>query len=405
MENRWRNKIDWFANNSDYVYLDSAATALKPRSVLEAINYYTNHICTNPHNDDSQFSHRPHIVMEETRTLLSEILNCDSKEIIFTPGGTFSLNMAASSLEDFLSSGDEIILTNAEHASNILPWMDLAKKKNLKLIFAETDFSNSNIYENDIINKITHKTKVVAFANGTNLIGHEIDAERLSNLIKSINNNIFIIVDAVQYLAHNKMNLKKASIDFLACSAHKMMGPTGIGALYINKNLINFIKPKIVGGGMNGEIRRDYYTLMEGNLKFEAGTPNIMGIYGWNAALKLYVNTDFEKERERIFELKHYLDSKLKSINNLKIYNMGINSFVTIFSIDNVFSQDLANYLGNNKIIVRSGLSCAKLADEIINYPHVVRVSMHFYTTKEDIDKLIDALKKYKKGDELDGLV
>lgn len=405
MENRWRNKIDWFANNSDYVYLDSAATALKPRSVLEAINYYTNHICTNPHNDDSQFSHRPHIVMEETRTLLSEILNCDSKEIIFTPGGTFSLNMAASSLEDFLSSGDEIILTNAEHASNILPWMDLAKKKNLKLIFAETDFSNTNIYENDIINKITHKTKVVAFTNGTNLIGHEIDAERLSNLIKSINNNIFIIVDAVQYLAHNKMNLKKASIDFLACSAHKMMGPTGIGALYINKNLINFIKPKIVGGGMNGEIRRDYYTLMEGNLKFEAGTPNIMGIYGWNAALKLYVNTDFEKERERIFELKHYLDSKLKSINNLKIYNMGINSFVTIFSIDNVFSQDLANYLGNNKIIVRSGLSCAKLADEIINYPHVVRVSMHFYTTKEDIDKLIDALKKYKKGDELDGLV
>lgn len=405
MENKWRKQIEWFSNNSDYVYLDSAATALKPKSVLDAINYYSNHICTNPHNDDSQFSHRPHIVMEETRSLLGEILNCDSKEIIFTPGGTFSLNMVASSLEDFLSDGDEIILTNAEHASNILPWMDLAKKKNLKLIYAETNFNNTNIYENDIINKITHKTRVVSFANGTNLIGHEIDAEKLSNLIKSINDKIFVVVDAVQYLAHNKMNLRRSSIDFLACSAHKMMGPTGIGALYINKNLIKVIKPKIVGGGMNGEIKRDYYTLMEGNLKFEAGTPNIMGIYGWNAALKLYVNADFEKERERIFELKRYLDSKLTSINNLKIYNFGIDSFVTIFSIDNVFSQDLANYLGNNKIIVRSGLSCAKLADEIINYPHVVRVSMHFYTTREDIDKLVEVLKKYKKGDELDGLV
>lgn len=400
-----RKQIKWFQNNPDYTYLDSAATSLKPSLVMEYISNYVDNICTNPHNDDSNFSHKPHIVIEDTRKKLASYLNCDSSEIIFTPGGTFSLNMVASSLEDFLEPGDEVIITNAEHASNILPWMELRDKKNIKLIFAKTDINNLDVDKNDILNKITNKTKVISFANGTNLIGHEINAEKLSINIKKIKPDIFVVVDAVQYMTHNKMDLSNSNIDFLAASAHKMMGPTGVGCLFINKNIINKIKPKIVGGGMNKEIRRDYYTLLQGNIKFEAGTPNVMGIYGWNAALKIYEQIDIESERKRIFELKKYLDDELSKIKDIKIYNKGINSFVTIFSLGNVFSQDLANYLGNKKIIVRSGLSCAKLADEIINYSHVVRASMHFYTNKQDIDNLINALKTYKKGDELDGLI
>lgn len=396
-----RNDFNWFKHNSDWVYLDSAATSLKPIDVVLSTKEYYEYDCTNPHNTDSTFSYKTKIIVDKTRELLSRYINCDNpNSIIFTPSATFSLNMIAHSLINYINSGDEIVITNAEHASNILPWYDIKNKCNAKIVYANSVIEEPSL-DHDILNKINSKTKIVSFANGTNLIGTKIDAENLSKKIKIINPNVIIIVDATQYLSHSKMDVNNSEIDFIVGSAHKMFGPTGIGFIYSNIKWINELNPLIVGGGMNHSIKRDVYTYVDGPEKFEAGTINVAGIYGWNASLKYLLNLDLEWQRNRVYDLKKYLDDKLSKIDGICVHNKNINSMITIFSFKGVFSQDLASFLGTKKIIVRSGLSCAKLAHEIIDVEHVIRVSMHFYTTKEDLDKLINVLENYKRGDEI----
>lgn len=398
-----RKDIEWFSNNKEYVYLDSGATSLKPKSVVDNMVYYCNHVCTNPHNDDSMFAHQAHTVMDETREKIAKILNATKKSIIFTPGATYSLNLVSNYLEPFFNEGDEIVLSNGEHASNLLPWYNIREKKKVNLVFVDTDIKSDNI--NNFLSKITNKTKLVSFANETNLLGNSIDANKLANEIKKINPNIWINVDACQYLAHNTMDLSDSNIDFVSCSAHKMLGPTGLGALYINEKLVEKVRPLVVGGGMNFEITKNYYTLVSGVEKFEGGTPNILGIYGWNKALDYYLDPDIKKEANRIYEIKKYFDDEISKLEGIHVLNKGINAFNSIFHKDGVFSQDLSSFLGTKKVIVRSGLSCAKLANEVIKQDHVIRVSYHFYTNKDDVDRLIKILKEYKKGDELSGLL
>ena len=403
-----RNEIEWFKNNFDYTYLDSAATSLKPKSVIDAMNYYCNYVCTNPHNDDSAFAHQAQIVMERTREKIAKLLNTTSDSIVFTPGATYSLNIIANFVKPFFEMGDQIVVSNAEHASNLLPWFDIyeefkQKNKPIKIEYVEIDIHSDNI--SNFLNKINENTKIVCFANEANLIGNTIDAVKLANEIKKINPNIFICVDSTQYLSHQKLDLSNTNIDFVVGSAHKMLGPTGIGFLYINKKLVEKLKPYIVGGGMNFEIKRNYYTLLSGVAKFEPGTPNIMSIYGWDKALDYYLHSNVEAHAKRIYKLKHYLDSELSEIPEIKIFNKGIDAFNSIFVREGIFSQDFSSYLASQKVIVRSGLSCAKLANEIINEDHAVRVSFHFYTNKYDIDRLIFAVKKFKKGDILNGLL
>lgn len=403
--NDLRDKIDWFKNNEDMVYLDNAATTLKPNFVLQAINEYALFDATNPHNSDSMFAYKALKIMKQTKEKLAALLNCSDSEIAFTPGATYSLNMIADALSRYLNEGDEIIITNGEHASNILPWYKLRDLKKVEIKFANIPIENIDPINHPILKLVNSKTKLVSFANETNLLGTTTDAIKLSKLIKEINPNVLICVDSTQYISHHKLDLKNSSIDFAVGSAHKMFGPSGIGFLYINSSLIEDIKPTTLGGGMNFEIRRTFYTLMNGINKFEAGTPNIMGIYGWNKALDWYLSNDLQKESKRIYDLKKRLEQELKEIKNIKVLNPNIDSFILLFVYDNVFSQDIASYLGNNKIIVRSGLSCAKLANEIIDLEHAIRVSLHFYNNESDILKLVEALKKYKRGDELDGII
>lgn len=403
--NKIRQDINWFKNNPDYIYMDSGATSLKPNVVTEAIIKYCDHDCTNPHNTNSDFSFKTKKVMSETKQLLADYLDASQDEIAFTPGATFSLNMIADGIIDLFDESHEIVLTNAEHASNILPWFKIREKKNSKIVFAEASIENEKETIKNIISKINKNTKLVSFANGTNLIGNKLNATYLSEEIKKINPNVIIVVDATQYLTLNKMDLKNSKIDFLVGSAHKMLGPSGIGFLYISSRFQSSSKPSVLGGGMNNIIKRSYYTLVNNISAYEAGTPNIMGIYGWNAALKYYSTFNLDDERKRIYELKKYLDECLMKVKDIIVINPNIESSITIFKHKNVYSQDLGSYLGSKKIIVRSGLSCAKLADEIINFNDVVRVSLSFYNTKNEIDKLITELTEYKKGDELDDIL
>ncbi len=399
----FKKDFPWFKEH-DLVYLDSAATTLKSNEVLAAANDYLTNWSYNPHNKDSMYTYKCSEVIEDTRKLLSQYIGTKHNEnIVFTPGATFSLNMIADGIKNILEKDDEIIINVMEHASNILPWYKIAEEKKAKVIFS--DITNHHLNEDDLLKKINSKTKIVSFANATNLLGTFVNAEALSKKIRAKNPNIIIVIDATQYVALHKMDVDNSDIDFVVCSGHKMTAPTGIGMIYFSPRVSKLFKPYILGGGMNNTILKDSYTPLNNVEKYEAGTPNVLGIFGWNAALKYLLKIDLEKERQRLINLKKYLDSELVKINDIVLFNQDVDTYITVFKHKKVFGQDFANYLGQKKIIVRSGLSCAKLIVNDIAETDVIRASMYLYTDKEDVDKLIEAVKKFKIGDELDGIL
>lgn len=394
-----KKDFPWFEANKGITYLDSGATSLKPQCVIDYVNKYMVEESYNSHNTDSKYTYSTTKVISETREKLANYLGTKSGNIIFTPGATYSINMVSQGIKDILNEGDEILLNTLEHASNLLPWFEIAKEKKLIIKYIET--KDIFLTEEEILNSISSKTRLISFANGTNLIGCSLNAEEISIKIKKKNPNIIVCIDATQYVPLNKMNLANSKIDFLVCSAHKMCAPTGIGLLYLGNEIKTHFKPTIYGGGMNKNIKKDSYSLMDDLSKYEAGTLNILGIYGWNAALDYLNNLDLKKVKENLFEIKKYLDKEINKIPGFSVINDKVDSYLTIFRHESLFSQDLAGYLGENNIIVRSGFSCTKLAHHNTKYDQFVRVSLYVYSDYEDVDKLIEVLKKYKKGDEI----
>lgn len=394
-----KKDFPWFEVNKGITYLDSGATTLKPQCVIDFVNKYMIEESYNSHNTDSKYTYSTTKIIYETKEKLANYLGTKAENIIFTPGATYSINMVSQGIKHILNEGDEILLNTLEHASNLLPWFELAKEKNLIIKYIE----NKDIFlsEDEILSSISPKTRLISFANGTNLIGGSLNAEEISIKIKGKNPNTIICIDGTQYVPLNKMDLMNSRIDFLACSAHKMCAPTGIGLLYLNDEMKKHLKPTIYGGGMNKSIKKDSYLQMDSLAKYEAGTLNILGIYGWNAALDYLNNLDCKEIKSHLFEIKKYLDKEINKIPGFSVINDNVNSYITIFRHKTLFSQDLAGYLGQNKIIVRSGFSCAKLAHYNTKYDQFVRISLYVYSDYEDVDKLIEVLKKYKKGDEI----
>ncbi len=397
----YKKDFPWFNNNKNYTYLDSAATALKPKCVIDAIVDYYSNAGTNPHNTDSSFSYNIYKNVEvDIRAKLANYFKCEPSEIIYTSGATESLCLFAFGLTKFLNKNDEVLLTSHEHTSNIIPWLQANKQHDFKIKII--DFKNSIPNEQKIVNSVSKNTKVLSFCNVSNLYGYELDVAKISKAVRKINKNIIIIVDAAQAVSHHVINLKSWNIDFMAASAHKMFGPTGIGCAYINKKWLDKLDPIKLGGSMNAEVTKENFTYAQAPYKFEGGTLNVSGIIGWGAAIDYINKIGIDNINKRIKLLKSYADSKLKTIKNLNYYNLSIPAPTMIFNFKNVHSQDLASYLGNKNIIVRSGLSCSKLIGCSTGIDSYVRASLAFYNDYQDIDNLYNALKNFKKGDELD---
>lgn len=404
MTMNYKNDFEWFNKNKNMYYLDSAATSLKPKVVVDKIlNYYKDH-CTNPHNDDSQFAHQAHIEISKTRKKLANLIHCDEDEVIFTSGATESLNMIAQSIRNQLSEGDEIILTNLEHSSNLLPWYRLRDELNIKIIFI--DNNKDNLSPEMFLQKITPRTKIISFTGASNLLGTYYDVESIVKKIKELRSDIYICVDCAQRLGHTECDMKKWNIDFAAFSAHKMFGPTGIGATFVKKEIQEKIIPLRFGGGMNFSINKDSFCYIDGVEKFEGGTPNVSGIYGWGAAIDYLTSIGYHNIKKHENEIREYLKNNFYNLPNIEVYNKNSNSATIIFNYKGIFPQDLASYLGTKNIILRSGLSCAKLIDDVINSSGgVVRASFYVYNTIEDIDYLINILKKFNKRDILNEII
>ena len=397
-----RKNFPWLEKNKRWIYFDNGATTLKPQCVLNAINDFYINYGTNPHNTDNLFSHETYKKIEQSRLTIATLFNCKKNNIAFSANATESLSMIINSITNFLKPTDEVILSDIEHTSNLVGWIHANKTKPFKIKYLSTDKLPT---EKDYLNAITKNTKIISFLNASNLYGNLINWQKLTNDIKKINKDIIVMIDATQYLPHKKMDVTKTEVDFVCCSAHKMLGPMGIGCCYINDKWIEKIDPIRFGGGMNSDVSRTHFNYAKGMDKFEGGTLNCAGIYAWAQAIKYLDKLGWNNLLNHEKELKKYFVKRLKEIKEIEIYNEKTELAIIIFNYKNVFSQDLASYLGQKNFIVRSGLSCAKLANSILKTESIVRVSLYAYNTKTEIDKFIDTLKAFKKGDELTHLL
>ncbi len=389
-------KNDFPMLNKDIVYFDNGATTLKPKVVMDAIYDYYSNYSSNAHRGDYKISLKASSEYENVREKVKEFINANSKdEIVFTSGSTESLNMIVNGYFKYnLSKDDEVLTTKSEHASNILPWYELENEIGIKVKYIPLTENHYVTLEN-VIKSITNKTKVISIAHVTNVIG---DVRPIKEIIQYAHkNNILVVIDGAQSVGHTKVDVQKLDIDFLAFSAHKMLGPTGVGVLYGKYDLLDSIRPIKYGGGMNVSFTNpkeiEYKPLP---YKLEAGTQNIADVIGFGKAIDYINNVGIDNIEEYCNQLKEYIVNKLKNIKHINIYNENVEGSTIAFNVDGVFAQDTAIYLDKYNICVRSGSHCAKKLEDELGIKNTCRISIYFYNTTKDADRLIQALDNDK---------
>ena len=389
---------------NDLVYFDNGATTLKPITVINKEIEYLSCYTANSHRGDYNNSFRVDDEIDNTRNLVKEFINAKSKdEIIFTANATDSLNLVVNGyFKNNLKKGDEVVLNKAEHASNILPWLMLKKEIGIEIKYAPLNKDNTLSLDN-IKKVITKNTKVVSFAEVTNVIGDTRDVKTVVEYCHKL--GILVVVDASQSVPHKKVDVSLTDVDFLAFSAHKMLGPTGVGVLYGKYELLKKMLPVKYGGGMNLYYGEEGVSLVEIPYRFEAGTPNISGIIAFSESIKFLNKVGFGNIELKEKHLRKYLLSELKKIPYIKIYNESVASNIVLIKIDGITSGDLGLYLNTKNICVRSGKHCTKMLGDESGFEDTVRISLYFYNSYEEIDKLVlalkdfDAIKKYVSND------
>lgn len=386
-----RNDFPMFKNNPDLVYLDSAATSLKPQCVIDAIvNFYSKHT-SNVHRGDYDIAALNDRLYDDTRKSVAKLINCDTNEVVYTHNVSHSLNQIAFGLKDQLTKEDTVLLTYAEHASNLLPWFYLQKEIGFKIEYIETD-KQANISIDSFKKSMHQGVKIVSVAEVTNVLGSVQPIKQMCEIAHEY--GAYMIVDGAQSVPHMPVDVKDLDIDFLGFSAHKMCGPGGVGILYGKKELLDQMEPVFYGGDMNARFDKEGNVILkESPIKFEAGTPNIEGVIGTGAAIEYLLSIGMDNIHAYEAELRAYAIEKLSQLDNIEIYNPDNKYGPIDFNAKGVFAQDAAGFLASKNIAVRSGNHCAKILHNIIGTDQSIRASLYFYNNKEDIDKLVDACK------------
>ena len=382
--------------DSNIVYFDNGATTLKPDIVRDRIVEYYNKYTANIHRGDYTNSLKVSGLYDECREIIRDFIGArHPSEIIFTSGTTASLNdIVFGYFKNHLKKGDEVLITESEHASNVLPWFMLQKEMGIIVKYIPLNEKNEVTISN-LEKAINDKTRAVSIAQITNVIGDVRDIKAISKVCH--NNNILLVVDAAQSIAHMKVDVSDMDIDFMAFSGHKMYGPTGIGILYGKFNLLKELNPLEYGGGMNAIFNNDgYVELKDLPDKLEAGTPNIEGVLGLAESVKYIKKIGIDNIYKYEHDLRKYLINRLNELDYITIYNKDNDSTIVAFNINGVFSQDAAIYLDKYNICVRAGNHCAKMIKNVFNIANTCRISLSFYNTKDEIDLLINVLKNSK---------
>ena len=391
------NRKDFPMLTKDIIYFDNGATTLKPYAVIDKIVDYYENYSANAHRGDYDISLKVDMAYENTRELVKKFINARyTKEIIFTSGATQSLNMIANGFfSQYLEPDDEIIITKSEHASNVIPWFNLVQKRQAKIKYVELD-KNHKVTLSNLQKQITSKTKVISLAAITNVVGDIRPIKEICQIAHQ--KNIFVVVDGAQSVPHSLTDVQELDCDFLAFSAHKMCGPTGVGVLYGKIELLEHMVPQNFGGGMNETFdNEDSVFLKELPTRLEAGTPNIAGVIGLGAAIEYLQDIGINKIASYEKELKSYFIEKVKLIPHIKLINPDSDSGIIAFNVDGIFSQDVACYLNKYHICVRAGNHCAKILKDEVGVTNTCRISLYFYNTKAEIDYVIELLKDKDK--------
>ena len=391
------NREDFPMLYKDIIYFDNGATTFKPKCVIDKIvDYYTNYT-SNAHRGDYKTSLKVDMEYEDARNLAQEFINAKSREeVVFTSGATQGLNMITNGFfTNLLEAGDEVLITKAEHASNVLPWFHLAKTKGINVNYIPLD-DNYYVTLENVKRSVTPTTRVISLAQVTNVIG---DLRPIKEICEFAHQNgIFVVVDAAQSIPHMKVDVQDLDCDFLVFSGHKMLGPTGIGVLYGKKELLDNMIPTEFGGGMNESFDNvNEVYLKKLPTRLEAGTPNIAGAIGLGEAIKYINSIGINKIQEHEKELRKYLVDKLSIIKHIDIINYESDTGIVSFNVEDIFSQDVAVYLDKYNICIRAGSHCAKNLKDETGVKNTCRISLYLYNTKEEIDKLVELLSDKDK--------
>ena len=382
--------------NRNIAYLDSGATTQKPIQVIKAIEEFYEKYNANPHRGAYSLSMEATEVYENTRDKIAKFINTKYREeIIFSKNASESLNLFAYSygLEN-LKKDDEIVLSIMEHHSNLVPWQMVAKKTNSKLDYMYIN-ENFEISDEEIENKITDKTKIVGITHVSNVLG---TINNVKKIIKYAHKKgAIVIVDASQSIPHMRIDVQDLDADFLVFSGHKMLAPLGIGVLYGKKELLNKMTPFLMGGDMIEYVYEQDTTFAPLPNKFEAGTQNVEGVIGLGAAIDYIENIGYNKIQEIENEVVSYAREELSKLDFIALYltpNKENHSSVISFNIKGVHPHDVASILDTEGVCVRSGNHCAQPLLRSLGIDSTCRASFYLYNTKEDVDRLVNALKK-----------
>lgn len=386
-------------NDETLVYLDNAATSQIPKFVEEKVRDFNEKERANVHRGVHALGLRATNQYESSRQKVANFIGANNaKEVIFTSGCTDSLNLVAASFgEQNIQAGDETLVSIMEHHSNLLPWQQLAKRKQAKLNFIEINSDGLLDIEN-LKSKINSKTKIVALTHVSNVLGTINPIKELTDLAHE--KGAIVVVDGAQAVGHFPIDVAELNVDFYAFSGHKMFAPTGIGVLYGKKDLLDKMPPYRLGGEMIANVTREGATWAEVPYKFEAGTPNIAGAIGLGAAIDYLQSLNFELIQKHEQELTSYALAKLKNVSGLTIYGPQKSNGrigVISFNLKNIHPHDLATALDLDGIEVRAGHHCAQPLMASLDTESTVRASLSIYNTKDDIDKLVSSLHEAKE--------
>lgn len=378
-------------NNPDLVYLDTGATALKPKCVIDKINEYYDKYGVNVNRGVYELSYEATTEYEETRTLTAKFLNAREKEIVFTKGASNGLNMVALGFGmDYIQEGDEIITTELEHHSNVLPWMNVAKKKNATLKYIELD-STGRITVEAFKKTITEKSKVLAITYVSNVMGYITPIKEIIKIAHE--HNIIVVVDAAQAVPHMKVDVQDLDCDFLAFSAHKMFGPTGFGILFGKYKYLKKMSPIEYGGDMIDVVEKYEATTKDAPYKFETGTPPIAEAIAFKEAIKYIESIGYDRIHEHEQILLNYAREKLSKVEGITIYNPTAETAIITFNINKAHPHDAATIFDEYHVALRVGHHCAQLITKWLDCVATLRACIYVYNDYHDIDVFVEAVK------------
>ena len=384
-------------NGKPLIYLDSGATSLKPKQVVQTLTHYNTKKSANVHRGVYKLSNDATELYENARQLAATFINSKfSKEIVLTRGATESLNIVAMSYGlHNLKAGDEILTSELEHHSSFLPWQNIAKMTGavLKLIPLTAD---GRITIENFKSVLTPNTKVVAINYVSNVMGYIAPLKEICRLAHE--KGAIVSVDAAQAAPHLAIDVQELGCDFLSFTGHKMLGPTGIGVLYGKYHLLQSLEPITFGGEMIDIVELKSSTFKDAPYKFEAGTPIIAGAIGLGAAIQYLQEIGLDNIHAHEIELRRYAEEQLQKIGGVTVFNPNSDTGIIAYNVDGVHPHDMATVYDSQGICVRAGHHCAQLLMKWLKQPATVRASIYLYTTKEDIDALITATVSGKEA-------